>query len=220
MVNQEEREKCKPSKWFCKCDCGGTTIAIVGNLNNGNTQSCGCLRRDRTIDTLKKYNTYNLSEKIGIGFTSKNEEFYFDLEDYEKIKDICWHVGGNGYIISSKTTTQNHRLYLHRIVTDCPNEMYVDHINGVITDNRKSNLRIVNKSQNAMNSKIYSNNSSGVTGVCWNSDISKWTSHIKINYKRIILGHFENKDDAILARKEAEQKYFGEFAYGGGISWE
>ena len=34
------------SKWRCKCDCGGETIATGTNLKNGNTRSCGCLQRD------------------------------------------------------------------------------------------------------------------------------------------------------------------------------
>ena len=35
----------------------------------------------------------------------------------------------------------------------------------------------------------------------------------RINYKKINLGAFDNKDDAIKARKEAEKKYFGEWSY-------
>ena len=39
----------------------------------------------------KKYNKYDLSGEYGIGWTSNtNQEFYFDLEDYDKIKDYCW----------------------------------------------------------------------------------------------------------------------------------
>ena len=40
-------------------------------------------------ETFKKYNTYDLSGEYGIGYTSKGEEFYFDLDDYDKIKDYC-----------------------------------------------------------------------------------------------------------------------------------
>lgn len=32
-----------------------------------------------------------------------------------------------------------------------------------------------------------------------------------VNYKRLFLGYFINKQDAIKARKKAETKYFGEF---------
>ena len=50
-------------------------------------------------------------------------------------------------------------------------------------------------------------------GYCWNKLRNKWQAQIKINKKCIHLGYFIDKKDAIKARKEAEKKYFGEFAY-------
>lgn len=52
----------------------------------------------------------------------------------------------------------------------------------------------------------------GFTGVYWNKANEKWCSNIKVNNKTIYLGSFDLIDDAMRARKEAEQKYFGEFA--------
>jgi hypothetical protein len=34
-------------KWECICDCGGITFVVAGSLVGGNTQSCGCLHRER-----------------------------------------------------------------------------------------------------------------------------------------------------------------------------
>jgi hypothetical protein len=35
--------------WLCQCDCGNECIVASSALQNGNTQSCGCLhRRPRT----------------------------------------------------------------------------------------------------------------------------------------------------------------------------
>ena len=89
----------------------------------------------------------------------------------------------------------------------------VDHINHNVKDNRKSNLRIVTISQNAINKKIVSNNTSGVTGICWNKNSCCWQAYITLNYKTKHLGCFKNKEDAIKARKDAEEKYFGEYSY-------
>jgi hypothetical protein len=33
--------------WTCRCDCGGEAIATVDRLRSGETQSCGCLQRER-----------------------------------------------------------------------------------------------------------------------------------------------------------------------------
>lgn len=61
---------------------------------------------------------------------------------------------------------------------------------------------------NRLVAKTPKNNTSGVTGVSWNSKSSKWCARIGIHKKRITLGYYENKEDAIKARKEAEEKYF------------
>ena len=76
-------------QWLCKCDCGNE-ITIVGKAltrKNG-TKSCGCFAKENMSKIKKKYNTYDLSGEFGIGYTSKDEKFYFDLEDYDKIKKI------------------------------------------------------------------------------------------------------------------------------------
>lgn len=41
--------------WKCKCDCGNEIIANVGNLKNGHTKSCGCLRVDRCKTNFTKH---------------------------------------------------------------------------------------------------------------------------------------------------------------------
>ena len=73
--------------WLCDCDCGTKNVKVRGySLRNGHTRSCGCLNREAIIVrnhlTKKKYNKYDLTNDYGIGYTSKNELFYFDLEDY------------------------------------------------------------------------------------------------------------------------------------------
>ena len=41
----------------------------------------------------------------------------------------------------------------------------------------------------------------------------KWTAYIRKDGKRIYLGVFSNFDDAVKARKQAEEKYFKEWSY-------
>ena len=64
-----------------------------------------------------------------------------------------------------------------------------------------------------MNKGLQSNNTSGIAGVGWHKSSNKWMAYIAINKKQIHLGLFSKKEDAIKARKEAEEKYFGEFSY-------
>ena len=93
---------------------------------------------------------------------------------------------------------------------------FVDHINHNVKDNRKSNLRIVTNNQNQMNAKLRKNNTSSCTGVY--KIKNKWVANIQINKKRIQLGTFTCFEDAVQARKLAEEKYFGEYSYSNSLN--
>ena len=199
--------------WLCQCDCGNILKTRSFSLTNGTTKSCGCLAKELRVARMKKYNTYDLSGEYGIGYTSKGEEFYFDLEDYDKIKDYCWNKHKE-YI-----TTRNVSGYIlfHRLVLGISDEnIAVDHINHNKSDNRKNNLRFVTDSQNSMNRCISSHNTSGITGV--NKCNGKWTARIGVNTKRIFLGNYDNFFEAVKARKEAEEKYYKEYSYDNSIN--
>jgi hypothetical protein len=87
----------------------------------------------------------------------------------------------------------------------------VDHVNGIRSDNRIVNLREASSSQNRMNAKTRSDNTSGHPGVKWHSELQKWRAEIKKGGRIITLGVFEEKADAVTARQKAQQEYFGEF---------
>lgn len=96
---------------------------------------------------------------------------------------------------------------------NCPEGLLVDHIDGNKIDNRKSNLRICNKSQNTMNqvNKVKDGKLVGVNYQKYNGKMC-WIPRLMINYKNLWLGSYDNKEDAIVARLKAEKKYCGEFA--------
>jgi hypothetical protein len=198
----------KGGKWHCICDCGKELDIDTRNLNSGHTQSCGCLRdaEAKRAGKNKKYNKYDLSGEYGIGWTSDGEEFYFDIEDYEKIKDYCWYIDRCGYVASSSG------VLMHRIVLPTENGFVPDHIHGKNTnnDNRKCNLRVATDSQNHMNMRKSSRNTSGVTGVSKHND--GWVAHIKAG-EITRQKYFKNKEDAIKQRKEWEELYFREYSF-------
>lgn len=197
--------------WECKCDCGNIVYVTTASLTSGNTKSCGCLH----AESLQKYgkesrklNQYDLSGEYGIGFTSKNEPFYFDLEDYNLIKDYTWNYNEDGYLISrpfGKT------IRMHMLIMNSDGSRDVDHKNHITYDNRKENLRICDHFENVIHSKTYSNNTSGRKGVYWDNARQKWMAIITYNKKTVNLGRFDNFEDAVDARQSAEQKYHGEF---------
>ena len=218
-------------QWICECSCDEHNIIIVSgrSLRSKNTQSCGCLQKERITKNnkkyKKKYNTYDLSGDYGIGYTSKGEEFYFDLEDYDKIKNYCWRIHNKGYVACSRNRGNDKPkkdLMMHVLIMDgyddelnIKNNMEVDHINGLQSrnNNRRANLRNCTHQENMCNYPTPSNNTSGVTGVSWDNTHKKWVAYITYKNKRITLGYHNNFENAVKSRKEAEEKYFGEFSY-------
>lgn len=132
-----------------------------------------------------------------------------DLEDIDKVKDRIWYMS-NGYAKSNKSSLGN-AIKLHRLIIDCPDDKVVDHINHNGLDNRKENLRICTQHQNCMNKSKRVNNTSGITGVSWDKESNKWKSQIAINNRKINLGRYSTKEEAIRVRQEAEIEYYGEY---------
>ena len=201
-------------QWLCECGCENKTQIVVSgdHLRREHTKSCGCLQKEARYTNHKKYNTYDLTGEYGIGYASNtNNPFYFDLEDYDLIKDYCWLETDNGYIMTTTAGKTGVRKFIHNLIM--PNACMVDHINGNKKDNRKSKLREINHSTNAMNCKGWSNNKSGVTGVYFNKEKNRWFAQITINKKNNVVGRFKDFTSAVKARLLAEQENFGEFAY-------
>lgn len=77
-------------------------------------------------------------------------------------------------------------------------------------DNRRSNLRIILKKDNAVNCGKRKDNKSGHKGISWLARLNKWQVNIQFQKQGHYIGVFETIEEAIIARKEAEVKYFGE----------
>lgn len=200
------------SLWLCECDCGNTTIVVYSNLKSGHTKSCGCLYREKAIETKYRRNRYILGNDVCVGFDINDKCFIFDKSDYKNIYNYCWYINRQGYVIGLNENGE--RVRMHRLllgITDL--KVQVDHINNIRHDNRRSNLRTCNNAQNNMNRPPQSNNTSGKTGVVWEQRRQKWTSRIKTGGKEKFLGYFDCKEDAIKRRIEAEKEYFGEFRF-------
>lgn len=88
-----------------------------------------------------------------------------------------------------------HRVIWKMMTGEDPN--IIDHINGVRGDNRFENLRNVDETANHRNRRLGKNNTSGTVGVHFAKRIQKWTAYIT-------LGAFDTKEEAVAARKAAQ----------------
>ena len=145
-----------------------------------------------------------------------------DDEDYGMLSSYRWYAAWNKYTKSyyavrgvwNSSLGRNHILGMHRTLLGLGRGSpdVVDHVNHDTLDNRRENLRLVSHSQNIQNTRPYTTHK-GVY-FCPKRGRKVWLARLSCNHQIVLDKYFYTKEEAILARKEAEDSYFGEFAYG------
>lgn len=173
--------------WHCRCECGGEVDAPLNQLSSGYRKSCGCLSKP----ALKDY--------VGKRF---------------------------GKLVVQKYAGKWEGLHHWLCICDCGNEMVVGQTN-LQSGKTKScgcrkktvymeNLKLVDGTsvtmlEAACSQRLISTNSSGYNGVYRNRKGRKWTAQITFKGKTYYLGSFAKVEDAVKARKAAEERIYGEF---------
>lgn len=202
--------------WKCQCDCGNTTIVMGYHIKSGKIKSCGCLNLER-IKTMgkkhKEYNDYYIEDDyVFVKIRNSCDDMICDKSDWNlKTNQIKWYKDTKGYIRGVLVGIKKSMVFHRVIFENIEYNQFIDHINGNKLDNRRCNLRIVTREQNAQNRKLHSNNTSGITGISWRKRDKKWVASIQSGRKRVCLGYFKNIDDAINTRIKAEIEMFGEY---------
>jgi len=137
-----------------------------------------------------------------------------DKKFYDKVKNYKWRqdsLAGHVVITIGK---KGHRklLRLHRLIINVKDGELVDHINGNVLDNRLKNLRLANKSKNAMNRGKQRNNTSGYKGVSFNKQMNMWQAQLVANKIKRLNSFFKTKKEAAIAYNNAAIKFHKEFA--------
>jgi hypothetical protein len=144
-----------------------------------------------------------------------------DDEDYDWLNQWKWFAKRDEHRFYVETHDKNDHskhLRMHRVITNCPSNMVVDHIDGNGLNNQKDNLRICTNRQNCKNRRINKNNKSGYCGVDLDKNLydkgykNYWRVRIRVKDRESYIGHFNTKKKAALAYNEAAKKYFGDFA--------
>lgn len=88
-------------------------------------------------------------------FTKSGYRFLVDNDDLDSVSRIGWTRDAYGYLTSiiRISESESYHVKLHRFIMKATDGEIIDHINGDVSDNRKSNLRRVDKSVNALNQK-------------------------------------------------------------------
>lgn len=190
----------KVVKWHCKCECGNTVDVRTNSLTSGETTSCGCYVAER----LRKVNTTH-------GQSIKGAKHKYLYTTWLAIKQRCFNPNNTrAYRYSEigitmyKPWVDNYKAFEDYVISNLgerPKNYSIDRI-----DNKghyvPGNIRWASVSQQNANREF------DCPGVNWIASENKWRAQISVDNKTIYLGSFSNKEDAILARKEAEDKYW------------
>jgi hypothetical protein len=115
-----------------------------------------------------------------------------------------WHNGNDcqGYMhVNIGKVKKIHRLMAQAFIENFSEDLQVDHINGIRSDNRLENLRMVTHRENCQNRDCHRNGR--LIGVYFNKKKGGWRSEIHYLGKRINLGYFKTEVEASNAYKDA-----------------
>lgn len=150
-----------PTKWECLCNCGNTTVVLLGNLQKGYTKSCGCLSKELASER-KKHGMID-SPEYKSWTCIKQRCFYDGSPNYK-------NYGGRG-ISMSPEYAEDFRVFLQE-VGEQPKDgkkYSIDRLDNNI-GYVKGNMRWVEDKFQSRNRRITSANTSGTNAVYWNWD--------------------------------------------------
>jgi len=181
----DERKK-KDILWECLCDCGNTVLASAPRLKNGWAYSCGCYRKIGNPEDLS-------GRKIGRLTTLRLAKEKVHHENAWECRCDC----GSEITVRASSlkagTTRSCGCLVRDVSVPILRETFErSHVEGTLL--------------HLLCQKKRKNNTSGTVGVCYDSSRGKWAAYIHLQNKRHSLGRFEDKADAIAARKAAEEK--------------
>jgi len=202
VMKRVENNKYRQSRWLCRCECGKECVTSQGTLKYGRTKSCGCLRSETSKTNGKDNYGKNIKNLIGMRFGLLTVIKEGNRKNYNEQSMITWECKCD--CGSYREVTSNHLISGQTKSCGClvKETARVNQIRAVETQLYKGTKPCL------LTSKLFNNNSSGYKGVEFRKTSGKWRARITFKGKGIYLGTYEKLEDAIQARKEAEEKYF------------
>jgi hypothetical protein len=144
--------------------------------------------------------------------TSDGDEFFVSAEDADRVSKHRWHTTTYGYVAANMKEGDRYRhVRLHRWILGLTDETeFGDHRDGNTRNNRRENLRICTRLQNAANQRPRKGAVSPFKGVTKNRVSGRsWRASLRGK----VIGHFYTAEEAALAYDSRARVEYGEFAF-------
>lgn len=140
------------------------------------------------------------------GVNGNGKETKISISDRHIVNDRSLSLSRNGYVM---IWTSKGIKYLHRFLMNAEPGAIVDHINGGALDNRRVNLRICTRTENARNRKKYSSSKYTYKGVYKNGN--RFYAHIGLNGRKIRSRSFLSEIEAAREYDRLAKEYYGQY---------
>lgn len=177
-------------RWLCVCDCGNTSAVTTGNLRSGHTRSCGCIKQVRLEE-----------QRFGRLTVLELSEERLPRGEQKRLAWKCRCECGN-IVYRTSESLQNNK---ERMCAECARRESVRKAvqeAGFVEGTQISKLK---------STKLSAANTSGCRGVYWNKRQKKWEAKLKFKGKLMSFGAYFDFEDAVKARKRAEEEIYGAF---------
>jgi hypothetical protein len=195
----EETRKNGKRYYKCICECGTVKEVYYRSLELGISQSCGCLRSELQHGKAIDLTGQHFGKLVVLG-PDKARNGYF----------ICECDCGNSKSIKGTSLTKSKNPTIScgcehkKVVSETGKKTIYKNMSRQVEVNVAFNTNF----QVIENDKLPKNNTSGHKGIWWDKNRKMWQAYIGIHGKRIHLGRFYEIEDAIKARKRAEEEYY------------
>lgn len=133
-----------------------------------------------------------------------------DDADQELFSQLRWHRQPARHTTYVSATRNKRTVYLHRFLLGEPS-LFVDHINGDGLDNRRQNLRLATRSENARNS-TKRKSMSRFRGVAFHAASGCWMAQIHLPGGQILARYDKTEIGAAEKYNSLAIEHFGAFA--------
>jgi len=192
VINKAKQAESGNVCWVCKCDCGQTTMVRTNKLISGHTLSCGCLLREYVEGSRLKLSGQRF------GFLTVIKESNLRTNDMG-MKWECQCDCGNMIVVAGNSLVQGSTQSCGCLKDSTFKSMYESNLQKNCKEGTYLPL---------LYAGLRKDNATGVKGVYLEGCTKKYRAAIAISGRQYKLGRYANIDDAICARKEAEDKYF------------